>query len=465
MCCLTGCWDSVEINKRSMILELALDKNEDYVYDPNQLLDGQGLYSIFYSIPDFGKVSGTQSLAKDMETTIDVDAPTLTASISDLQVLSKNTVTFSHVKSILLGESLMQSPDLFKQVVEGMARNRLVARNTPILGVNGKAELTRKVENNEQPILGLYIMDYFNNKERATNFFNKQLLGNFIKDMEETGISTLPVFHVESLQEEDAKGTQGTEGGTTGQDDAQGGSATGESSASSQESGESGGSGTASQEGAESGGATSDEGSGNPMAQGGVLGSGKSAQDKASKGAPPKVDKGKVDISGGVVIKDYEMVDYLTREEVRSQLFVQGKIKNAPVVVIFNEAPLTYTIHNQNAKIKFEEVNNQLQCLVEIDVKGNVTEYLAEAQTGIMDEKGTEEMKALIAGEIISEVMLGVEKARAINIDFMGLGLSCYRKENDLWDKYEGEWETNVFKNMPVAVGVNVDIESTGIQE
>ena len=67
------------------------------------------------------------------------------------------------------------------------------------ISVNGDAKLITKVESEEQPILGLYIMDYFNNGERASSFFKKQLVGNYIREMDDTGVSTLPLFHTEKI--------------------------------------------------------------------------------------------------------------------------------------------------------------------------------------------------------------------------------------------------------------------------
>lgn len=167
---LTGCWDSTEVNSRSVILELAIDKNTDYKYDPERLLDGQPVYTISYTIPDFGKLSGTDSLAKDVETNLTSQSATIATSIADIELRSKNSVSFSHVKALFLGEDLLKDPKLFKATLDALSRDMLIARNVPLLAVNGEASTTTEIENNEQPILGLYIMDYFNNKERATSF-------------------------------------------------------------------------------------------------------------------------------------------------------------------------------------------------------------------------------------------------------------------------------------------------------
>ena len=376
---LTGCWDSTEVNSRSVILELAIDKNTDYKYDPERLLDGQPVYTISYTIPDFGKLSGTDSLAKDVETNLTSQSATIATSIADIELRSKNSVSFSHVKALFLGEDLLKDPKLFKATLDALSRDMLIARNVPLLAVNGESSMTTEIENNEQPILGLYIMDYFNNKERATSFFKKQLVGTYIKEMEDTGVSTLPVFHVDQTDKEEMKG--------------------------------------------------------------------------------------QIDISGGAVIYNNELVGYLTKEEVRGQLLVEGKVRNSPVVVVYEDNLLTYQIKDEKSKIKFKDTPEGPTCLIEMDVKGSISEYLTESGTNLTKDGTIEEIKTLLAEEIITQVGVGIDKSKEMNIDFLGIGQAMYRKHPKMWAKYKPGWLRETYQNMPISIGVNVDIQNTGIEE
>ena len=373
----TGCWDSTEVNNRSIILELAIDKNDTFSYNQDKLIDDQDIYTISYTIPDFGKLSGSESLAKDVESNIEIGAPTISASIDDLEVKNKNSVSFSHVKAILLGESLLKDRALFKRTLDSLSRDMLIARNVPLIAVNGSAKETTKVENSEQPILGLYIMDYFNNRERATSFFKKQLMGNYIREMDDTNISTLPVFHLESVEGE----------------------------------------------------------------------------------------KGIVDISGAALIKDYQLVDYLTKEEVRSQLFVEGKIKNSPVVVPYKDTLLTYNIKREKSKLKFNEGPKGIECLIQIEVEGNISEYLSEGNPKLTQSQTIKEVKNLIAEEIIKQIQIGIDKSKEVNVDYLGIGQALYRQKPKLWNQYKDEWASTTYKDLPISIGVDVAIQSTGLEE
>ncbi|MEG0579844.1 MAG: Ger(x)C family spore germination protein, partial [Niameybacter sp.] len=366
-----------EVNNRSIILELAVDKNDDFEYDETKLIDDQDIYTVSYTIPDFGKLSGTNTLATEVENTIEVQAPTLGSSVDDLEIKNKNSVSFGHVKALLFGESLLKDPELFKRAMDGLSRDMLIARNVPLLAVNGEAKLASQIENAEQPILGLYIMDYFNNGERATSFFKKQLVGTYIKEMDDTGVSTLPLFHVEDIEQ----------------------------------------------------------------------------------------NTGDINISGAAVIQNYELVGYLTKEEVRSQLFVEGKIESSPVVVPYSNTLLTYNVKREKSKLKFGDTPEGPWCLIEIEAEGSISEYLSTGDDKLIDHQTIEEVKVLIAEEIVKQVELGIVKSKEMNVDFLGIGEAFYRQKPALWMKYQPTWLATTYQKMPISIGVNVAIQSTGLED
>ncbi|OOB77653.1 MAG: hypothetical protein BEN18_10020 [Epulopiscium sp. Nuni2H_MBin001] len=417
---LTGCWDSVEINNRSVILEFAVDK---YLgdNDTSKPLDDQNRYEITYSIPDMAKISGTESLATDMKTNILVTAPTIATSLDDLETRTRNTITFSHVKVILLGEELLKDAKLFEESIDAITRGRVIARNVPILAVKGRTEDAMNVENTQQPLLGLYMMNYFNNKERPQAYFKSQLLGNFIKDMQDTGIATMPIFHLADNEE----------GNTEKPDD------NASSASKSDISSDAAASDVTASEAAEDDGKASSTG-----------------EEASSTG---------YDISGGAIIKNYELVEYVDKDVVRGQLIVDGDIKNAPVVIEYDGYPLTYIIQHASSRKKFRTIDGQLSLVVELDIDGSIAEYVSTDENNIFNTPSMDEIKMLLANEILRQAFIAIDKSHEINVDFLHVGQAMYRKEPDMWDKYKPSWEDEGFRNFPIHINANVNIENTGI--
>ena len=111
-------------------------------------------------------MSGKESLSDDVKTAMVTISPTFADSVDEMQVKTQNAVIFSHLKAVILGEELMQDKKLFENAINSMARNIEFSRGTNILAVKGKASKITKGGNYQNPILGLYIMRYFDNKEK-----------------------------------------------------------------------------------------------------------------------------------------------------------------------------------------------------------------------------------------------------------------------------------------------------------
>lgn len=197
LCACTGCWDNVELNDRHIVLDMGIDKGE-----------GEN-YKVTYSIPDVAKLSGSESLGEEVKSTLSVESPTLARSIFEMEDRTQNTISLSHLKAVLLGKELMSNSRLFKMAMESLQENMEVGQGTYLLAVEGKAEEIVGAEHYENPIIGLYTMQYFNNEERASGSYEVQTLGEFIKSIQETGIGILPII-TENKEEATLKIAGGT---------------------------------------------------------------------------------------------------------------------------------------------------------------------------------------------------------------------------------------------------------------
>ena len=367
---LTGCWDSVEINERHVVLEVAIDKNDTSKQSNAEAQDKQ--YEITYTIPDIAKLSGEDSLSENVKTAIITKSSTIATSVDEVERKTQNTVTFSHTKALVLGEELLKDRELFKATIDGLIRNMQIGRGTTILAVKGKAGELTQAKNPQNPIIGLYVMKFFNNSERPTSYAKQQTLGNLIKELQNTGVTTIPTI---SEQE------------------------------------------------------------------------------------------GTVLIQGAVVIKDYELVDWMNKEQVRGELFVDGKIKEVPIVVKYKGENLTYNIEKEECKTSFNKNNGEWYAVIEIRVKGNITEFVSSEQNELFNESSIREISNLIKEEINKQTQESIVYSKEINVDFLNIGLEMYRKHPKVWELYKNQWLLSGYKNLPIKVAATVTIHNTGMLE
>ncbi|WP_069999331.1 Ger(x)C family spore germination protein [Cellulosilyticum sp. I15G10I2] len=366
---LTGCWDSVELDERHIILDIALDKNPDL--DLSQPINEQQSYRITYGVPDIGLLSGKESLAEKVKTNITTNSVSITTSIDEVEKKTQDTVTLNHTKALIIGEELLKDKGLLRAAIDALLRDMKMGRSVTLLAVKGLAGDFARAENPQNPIIGMYVMEYYNNRERGASRAKEQLLGNFIKEIDDTGVATIPII---SSNEE-----------------------------------------------------------------------------------------GIIHIRGAALIKDYELVTWLDEEEVRGELFVEGEVRRAPVVVDYENQYLTYMIKEQESKIAFKENNGSWECYINITTTGDIKEYVSTDDKNILNEQSISKITEILKQEIEKQVNVAVNKSKELEVDFLEIGLEMYRKHPKQWKNYKDTWDKGAYKNLPIHVSATVNIQNTGV--
>ena len=367
---LTGCWDNVEINERHVVLEIGIDKGQEENLEEN--IQDRDYYEVTYMIPDIAKLSGENSLAENVKTPIVAKSPTLAKSVDDIESKTQNTLSFTHTKALIFGEELIKDQKLFRAAIDSLIRNKQISRGTNLLVVQGSAGEIVRSNNYQNPMIGLYMMKYFNNTERGTSHAKQQVLGNLVKEIQNTNITTIPEIKMD--------------------------------------------------------------------------------------------EEGTLKINGAAVIKDYELVGWLDEDEVRGELFIDGRIYKVPVVVEYQGDYLTYDIEKEKRTMHFTDEGN-LKVTIDLVVHGNITEYNSSRDQYVFDEKKIDEISDIIKEQIQNQVQKTIQKSKSMNTDFLNIGLELYRKHPQIWEKYKDNWNTEGYKNLPIQVNMNIIIKNTGAIE
>ena len=93
-----------------------------------------------------------------------------------------------------------------REVIDALERNMLFSRSTPLFAVRKTASQVMVVKNEQHPIIGLYIMNYVNNKERAISRYKEALLGNTIRDLRENHAAVIPIVETIDNKKIEIKG-------------------------------------------------------------------------------------------------------------------------------------------------------------------------------------------------------------------------------------------------------------------
>lgn len=367
---LTGCWDSTEINKRNVIMDIGLDKINGQDNDSD--IENRDYYKITYMIPDMAQLAGESSFNEEVKNRMVVKSPTLTKSVEDIEIKTENTVTFSHTKAVFFGEELLKDKKLMRSAINSLLANDEIGRGVNLLAVKGaEAGDLVQAKSTDNPLIGLYVMNFFDNNEKGASYARKQSLGRFVRDIDNNNITTIPQIAMDS-------------------------------------------------------------------------------------------NEGMLKIAGGAVIKDYELVGWLNRDEVRGQMFVNGEIKSVPIVVEYQDEPLTYQITHEKSKIKFNEDGGQVQATIVITVDGDITEYVSNMGQIIFNNQQIQEVNQILSKHIKDEIEHTIEISKKMNADFLDIGLEMQRRAVNLWDKCAPTWEESGYINIPINVEVRTVVHNAG---
>lgn len=167
-----------------------------------------------------------------------------------------------------------------------------------------------------------------------------------------------------------------------------------------------------------------------------------------------------VKIKGVAVIKDFKLIEWLSKSQIKGYLWVIGKGEGLSISTQYNDAYVPLNINKNTAEIIFKEENENLICEINLDVVGSIEGYNF-AYNGVFDETVLEELSKSYGG-IIEQEMQEIFNLfqNEYLIDVFEFTEMLRKKDIDLYKKYNSN--NNLFQNMKLETNVDVSIKSIG---
>ena len=173
---LTGCWDSVEINKREYIYALGIDKN------PHNL-------TFTSEVPKINEGSEEQRLiyVRDSNDFADFYA---TSYLHSEKVISDRLM-----QVIVLGEDVARDSEIVKRIFDEIQRSPQINRRVKICIAKGKAQDIINTEIPVNPIVGRFLSDMLVKLKRES-YQDIYTFDEAILDLGKTGNAMIPVVEI-----------------------------------------------------------------------------------------------------------------------------------------------------------------------------------------------------------------------------------------------------------------------------
>lgn len=182
---LTGCWDVIEINQRNYVASIGFDINEEA-----KSKKGADRFLVTFVYPIVG-AAGQEQKPKAKKAVISTTVRTIFEGSRQLSTRIANPLDLKHMKVILIGEDLLREPEVMKEILDAIGRDKRINRKVKIVAVEGKAQDVLKITPKEESFSGLYLNDILENDRNASRF-TAQTYSSLIKDMDIKVASLVP---------------------------------------------------------------------------------------------------------------------------------------------------------------------------------------------------------------------------------------------------------------------------------
>lgn len=187
---LSGCWDKVEINERGFILGMGIDKlSEKEKQEPYDSI------MLEFKVPNVALLGTKQTPLKDPTFYFSGKGESFSTVIEEIESRAPFMLELSHMKVIILGRGIVEDPLLFRNVLDGIERERMFSRKIYILAAAEDAKDIIEIKPTENNIVGIYLRDILRRtvKEGRTVDSN---LNNVARDIGQQQSTVLPIVNI-----------------------------------------------------------------------------------------------------------------------------------------------------------------------------------------------------------------------------------------------------------------------------
>ncbi|WP_346869197.1 Ger(x)C family spore germination protein [Clostridium sp. UBA5119] len=202
---LTGCWDSVEIDRKAFVSTIAIDVGEDIKArseiinskdnTSKESIEENNTLRVTYGFPDIRNMDSKKGTASELSIT--VEGYSMTDTYFKALAKSSRTLHFGHSKLLLLSEDLFKYPEVLQEVMDYIEREPSLNRTIMMTIVKGKAKDYVEVKPVTEENIDNYITSLMGNSSKNGTVAPVNLT-KYIDMVKSYNSSALPVFSLEN---------------------------------------------------------------------------------------------------------------------------------------------------------------------------------------------------------------------------------------------------------------------------
>lgn len=206
---LCGCWDKVEIERRSFISSIAIDVGKDIgkqeelkTIRPDEPFPERRIkkLSITYGFPDISQL-GPGKAGTASEKYINTDAYSMEDAVAQATLKSSRNLYYGHSKLLLLSEDVLNHSDVVREIFDYLERQPTINKMMMVVAVEGRAEEYIKFKPEMEKNVDEYINGLMQNSSRAASIL-PITLKEMMVNLSENGNAIVPWMTFDKTKKE-----------------------------------------------------------------------------------------------------------------------------------------------------------------------------------------------------------------------------------------------------------------------
>ena len=408
----SGCWDKVELENRGFIISLGIDKY-DNGRQPNQTMEGvneRNRYTVSAVLPNVMdiKESAVSDKSKEVKT---ADSSTVWGCIQLMDAASSQKLYLGQAKLMVLGKDMLSDEVLLRQTLDAMERNRDISQKLYLLSTKERAESILRMQIPGEPMLGLFMVNYYKNNDGTGSFNFHKVLEKIIHDLSSTGCTLIPEIERRAGTEQDEDDNDNDAKDDDGID--------------------------AEKEGE------------------------KNNENEKGGGRGKKEKSDLIMLGGCAVIKDYKLAGWLNDMETRGYAWVMGNCRDTEITASYENGYIPLKVNSSKSSIKFSQQDGKLVCSINVKVSGIVHEH--DFGAADLYKPDNQIIEAAFEQAVSNEILQTAARIQTeMGADVYNFKDLLRKKNHKLYLACSEDWE-RYFREMEIIPEVKVDIISIGI--
>ncbi len=122
---------------------------------------------------------------------------TVSGAMTTTDSYSSKKLYYGQTKLVVFGENVLKDEKLFREAVDALERNRQISRKVIILAANGKASDIVEAKVNSEPMIGLFVSNFYKNKQFSVAVTFRKDLESLVRSLRASDTVVIPEISLE----------------------------------------------------------------------------------------------------------------------------------------------------------------------------------------------------------------------------------------------------------------------------